>query len=163
MDLAPFHPLVVHFPIALLIVAALFDLVALALKRPDLSAAAFYLQALAAAGAVASYFTGEAAEEGAEHLAERLPAVEAVLERHEDLGKIVMWAALALVALRLGLLLKAKSEVAGVRALTAALSLALAVLVGLTGYFGGQLVYEYGAGVRPPAGVAAPERPADHD
>lgn len=162
MDISPFHPLVVHFPIAALIVAALFDLVALVIRRPDLSAAALYVQAIGALAGVASYLTGEAAEEGAERMAERVPAVEAVLERHEDLGKIVMWAALAVVALRIGLVIKGKMEATGAKAAIAALSLGLAVLVGATGFFGGKLVYEHGVGIAAPAGVGAPV-PAGHD
>lgn len=145
MNIAELHPLVVHFPIALLIVAVLFDLAALLLKREDLSSGALYLQGIAALGAIAAVLTGNEAEEPVEHLA----GIEPILERHEDLGKILMWAVIAVVALRLVLTLKKKMDHQGARALAAVLSLGLAALVGVTGFFGGKLVYEYGAGVAP--------------
>lgn len=152
MDISPLHPLVVHFPIAGLIIAAALDLAALAIRRPDLSAAALYVQAIAAAGAVASYFSGEAAEEGAEHALEGQPLVEAVLERHEDLGKILMIAAVVLVLGRAALASKGLADAAGAKVAVAALSLAVAALVGVTGYYGGELVYQHDVGV-----VASPE------
>ena len=151
MDIGAFHPLVVHFPIAGLIIAAVLDLAALVIRRPDLSAAALYVQAIAAAGAVASYLTGEAAEEGVEHALEARPAVEALLERHEDLGKIAMIVAVVLVFGRAALAFKGLAGATVARWAVAALSLAAAVLVGLTGFYGGELVYGHGVGVATPA------------
>ena len=151
MEPGTLHPLIVHFPIAGLIMAALLDLGALLVRRPDLSAAALYVQAIAAAGAVAAYLSGDAAEEHAEHALEGAPLAHAVLERHEDLAKIVMVAAVAVVVARGVLTYKAWADGAGAKAAVAALSLGLALAVGATGYFGGQLVYEHGVGVaRPP-------------
>lgn len=151
METSSLHPLVVHFPIAGLIIAALLDLVALVVRRPDLSAAALYVQAIAATGAVAAYFTGEAAEERVEHALEARPLVEAVLERHEDLGKIAMYVAVVLVLGRVALVYKGLAEAAGAKMAIAGLSLAAAVLVGLAGFYGGELVYEHGVGVATPA------------
>jgi uncharacterized membrane protein len=37
------------------------------------------------------------------------------------------------------------------------------VLIGLTGYFGGDLVYRYGAGVERAAPASAPATTAEHD
>ncbi len=78
------HPLVVHFPIALLLVAPLFILLGLALSRgrPFLWAA-LLLMAIGTAGTFFAVSTGEAAGK----LAERTPQINAVLEHHEHLAE----------------------------------------------------------------------------
>ena len=78
------HPLIVHFPIALLLVAPLFVVIGVVFRRSRLFLwAALLLMAL---GTTATFFavsTGEAAGK----LAERTPQINAVLERHEDLAE----------------------------------------------------------------------------
>jgi uncharacterized membrane protein len=54
----PLHLLVVHFPIALIIVAAISDFWAYQYKRPDLHATGYRLTLWAAAGALLAVATG---------------------------------------------------------------------------------------------------------
>lgn len=144
MDLASLHPILVHFPIALLITALAFDLVGVIWKRDAFTSAGFYAQFLGALGAIAAVVTGKAAEEPVEDIA----GIEETLELHERLGQISMWAAIAVVALRWYLL---RRQLFGprMRLAMSVLSLGLAVLVGLSGFYGGELVYRFGAGVAP--------------
>lgn len=144
MDIATLHPLVIHFPIALLISALAFDLVGVLWRREAFSSAAYYALLIGALGAVAAVLTGNQAEEAAE----RLAGIEPVLELHQKLGQVTMWAALAAVALR-WYLIRRQPLAQRLRVLLLGISLALAVLVGVGGYYGGQLVYEFGAGVAP--------------
>ena len=79
------HPLIIHFPIALLLVAPLLILLGIFLpgKARTFLISAFILMLI---GTIATYIaasTGEAAGE----LAERLPGVEPVLEQHEELAE----------------------------------------------------------------------------
>ncbi len=79
------HPLIIHFPIALLLVAPLFVLGAIVRPR---DAARFTLPALVllvlgTAGAFVAVATGEAAAE----LVTRSDAVAAALERHSELAE----------------------------------------------------------------------------
>jgi uncharacterized membrane protein len=86
------HNKVVHFPLALGMGAAL--LLLLSVRWPQFEPAARLLLALAALGAVAAYFSGEAQEEAFEDGPLRL-----YVERHELLGKITggtLWAGVAL-------------------------------------------------------------------
>ena len=80
------HPLIVHFPIALLLVAPLLIVVGLLLDpvkgRPWLSAALLLL-ALGTVATWVSVASGEAAGE----MAERAPGVATVLEQHESLAE----------------------------------------------------------------------------
>lgn len=90
------HPLIVHFPIALLFVAPLFVVLGIVLRRSRLFLWAALL--LMAIGTTATFFavsTGEAAGK----LAERTPQINAVLERHEELAETtrIIFAALTLV------------------------------------------------------------------
>jgi uncharacterized membrane protein len=145
MSVETLHPMVVHFPIALLIVVVLFDVAALFWPKAELARASLYLSAIAAVGAIGAYFSGEAAEEPVEHL----PGIETLLERHEDLGKLLVIGAIAVLVVKLAFFWRRWHETVAGRAVQAFLGAALAVLVAATGYVGGQLVYEHGAGVRP--------------
>jgi len=82
------HPLVIHFPIALLLVAPLVIVLGLVLRpekgRPFLQAA-LLLMVLGTAGSYLAVASGEAAAQ----LAERGGAVDALLENHEELAETV--------------------------------------------------------------------------
>ena len=79
------HPLIVHFPIALIIVAPIFVIMSMVFRKSalPLGACALSLMAMGTVGAILAVETGEA---GAE-LAERTPGVEAALEKHEELAE----------------------------------------------------------------------------
>ena len=80
------HAMIVHFPIALLFVGFLFDLLSLATKKPSFKTAALYLLVLGAIGAVAAYLSGNAAgdgmDDGSRHLVKRLNCMKMQLCSH---------------------------------------------------------------------------------
>lgn len=78
------HPLIVHFPIALLLVAPLFVILGMVLRhgRPFLWTT-LLLMAIGTAATFVAVSTGEAAGK----LAERTPEINAVLEHHEELAE----------------------------------------------------------------------------
>ncbi|MBI2104661.1 MAG: DUF2231 domain-containing protein, partial [Candidatus Omnitrophica bacterium] len=75
------HPLVVHFPIALLLAAVLVDALALVLKRPAWHRVAFWNLCLGTVGAAAAVLTGLRAAEVAKHTF----AIHQVMELHQKL------------------------------------------------------------------------------
>ncbi len=79
------HPLVIHFPIALLMVAPLFVALALAWRRHSaaFSQAALVLLALGTISTYVAISTGQAAGELAEHT----DAINAVILQHEELAE----------------------------------------------------------------------------
>ena len=80
------HPLIVHFPIALLLVAPLFMIAGAVLggsKGRDFLVSAFVLMALGTASLFVAVGTGEAASK----LAGRTPEIKAVIEQHEQLAE----------------------------------------------------------------------------
>lgn len=80
------HPLVIHFPIALLLIAPLFVLIGSVLRPPHGRAwhlAALLLMVLGTVSVLVAVQSGEAAGK----LAERSPEINVVLERHAMLAE----------------------------------------------------------------------------
>ena len=138
------HPLIIHFPIALLFAAALLDGLGLIFRKQTAwRFAAIGLYVLGAVGALASFFTGRQAAE-----ALMLPAeANTSLTEHADLALWTVWffgiyALVRLVALRLNK--QARPIIWGPL-----------MLVGVGGLFllyetaehGAQMVYQHGVGV----------------
>lgn len=144
-DWAPnIHPLIVHFPIALLTAGVVVDLLALILsRRPVLREAATWLYCAGAATAIAGYITGENAADGMLLPAEVTPLVDvhdnwafrttllftllavarAVLPRYVTLKGPAWWAAFVVALAGWGMLFE-------------------------TAEHGGELVYGHGLGVQ---------------
>lgn len=138
------HPLVVHFPIALLMVGTAAVLFWAA--RPTTfwyrcAALAYLVGSLAT---VAAYFTGE----DAEHFGEGVPIVEEVVHTHETFAIVTL--AVAFVTL-LALVLVNPKALSGdtssahpgppVRYAIAVLAVATAVLIAWTSHLGGIMVW----------------------
>jgi len=133
------HPMVVHFPIALVMTALLLDGSALILKRPQLHRVALWNLSLGTLGAGAAVWTGYRAAEIAKHSFE----IHQVMELHRKLGVATLILGGLLVVARLW-----SRDRLGSRARGVALFLA-AVMVGSLAYgahLGGRLVYEFGVG-----------------
>ena len=135
--------MVVHFPIALLIIALAVDLVALFFRRirflPRMSTILYVLGALGALGAVLS---GEAAADSMVVTGE----ASTVLTTHSDLGKITMWWFLCYGVLRIALWWWLSFK------LVVWIPVTIIGAVGLlplfqASKFGGDMVYEHGVGV----------------
>ena len=144
----PIHPMIVHFPIVLLITGFFFDLAALLLKKTWLGQAALLLLVLGSLGAVSAVLAGHAEEDRIL----KTPAIEHTLEEHEEGGELVMWVFLGITAVRGGLTWWGKFTPAMRWLFLAVWAAGLGILV-VTAYHGGELVYRHGAGV---AAVAAP-------
>jgi uncharacterized membrane protein len=145
------HPVVIHFPIALLLAAPLFIIVGILANpqkgRPFLIAA-LVLMLLGTAGAFLAKATGEAAGQ----VAERTPTVNAVLERHQDLAEMTRIAFTVLTMLFAAILFLPrllKREASGLTARILPLAFLLfysagAVILVNTAHNGGKLVHELG-------------------
>ena len=145
------HALIIHFPIALLLVAPFFIAIGAALKPKralNFHIAAFVLMVLGTAAVVIAVESGEAAGK----LADRTPQISAVLERHEHLAETtrttfaLLTVVFALLLVAPHLLRRGDSRIA-----TTALPLLFllaygfgAVLLANTAHHGGRLVHEFG-------------------
>lgn len=135
------HAIIIHFPIALLMVGFFSELFAVFIKNDFFKNAAFYLLLLGALGAIVAYVTGGYAGEGIEEGPLLIP-----MELHEQAALITLWLAIITALYRVLIyffkIQNTKAKWAGIL-----LYALLAVAVGRTGYLGGQLVFSHGAGV----------------
>ncbi len=137
------HPMVVHFPIALLVVAFLVDIVALFFRRISMLARmATILYVLGALGALGGVISGEYAAETVEVSGQ----ASSILADHEDAGELAMKYFLVYAALRIALWWWLSFRLV--------FWIPLAVIGGIgllplfqASSFGGRLVYEQGVGV----------------
>jgi uncharacterized membrane protein len=141
--LAPFHPAIVHTPIALIIVGAVFELVGRALDSEWWRKAAFAMLIVGVMGAALAVLSGDAAGEHAEHQG----VSEQAVDEHEEIAKLTLWLGLGAVVAR-ALAGRAGAARAAVAGLALLLHLAAATTVGIAGFRGGRLVFEHGAGVK---------------
>lgn len=136
----PLHPMLVHFPIALLFVSVFFDVAGKAFTRDSLREGAFWLLGLGLVGGITAAIAGNLVE----HAAEKAGVAEALIETHETLAYMTLGIMAVLFLYRL--LLRNRFNA---RALVTYLVVATLGLVAMsaTGHTGGNLVYQHGAGV----------------
>lgn len=142
-DFTTIHPMLVHFPIALLIVGFLFETVGFFVKKEFFGTAGFYLLLLGATGVAAAFLTGQYAGDGITEVG----SLKSALETHEEAAELTLWLAGIAVVARIAVL--AFKKYSGVYRAAAYVLFLLAVLsVGRTGFYGGELVYKHAAGVQ---------------
>jgi len=132
--------MLVHFPIALLSAAVFFDLLGEKWRPEECRIASLYTLVLGFAGAALSVVSGAMAEDAAEHAG----VPERAIEIHEMLGFAAFWVFAGLLGLRLATGLGWIREQ---RMVSVLLGIAGVVVMLVASYYGGSLVYDYGAGV----------------
>lgn len=143
LDLTHLHPMIVHFPIALLIVGFLADAVGLIFKKDFFTTAGFYLLILGTLGVVAAYLSGNFAGEGVTEAG----ALKQALETHESAAILTLWLMIGAALVRLSMVVLKKYI--GFYRWVAFIIFFLGVLsIARTGFYGGELVYKHAAGVQ---------------
>jgi len=138
------HPFIVHFPVALTMVAAIYDVGRWIFDRERLLAAGFWggsspLLVMAFLGAIAAVASGLVAEP-----TETTPVVNELIEAHELLAFVASGLLAVLTFWRVGLRGTFPRKW-GFLYLT--LMVTVAVVIGFGSYFGGQMVFTHGVGV----------------
>lgn len=132
-----FHPMIVHFPIALLTMGLVFEVLSVFFKDYKfLSMAAAYLLVFGAVAAVASWVTGQV------FTAEMEGVAGEVRETHELFASVTMYLSVLTAVLYTWYLLKPPARF-NLRWYVFALYCLVGVAVSVTGFYGGSLVYEY--------------------
>ncbi|KJV06669.1 DUF2231 domain-containing protein [Methylocucumis oryzae] len=139
--MANFHPLVVHFPIALLFTFLAVEVLALILKKPAWREAATVILVAGALGAVIAVIAGFSAANSIEHGGN----VHEIMENHEHIGVIVMALAVVLALWRLFI---GKPLTGGANTLFLIISVVMCLLLSFGADLGGLMVYQYGVAVK---------------
>ncbi len=142
IDYNHLHPMIVHFPIALVIVGFLSDVIGLVTKWKFFTSAGLFLIILGSLGTLAAYLSGNLAGEGIEAFG----ALGTALDTHENSAVVAVWTMMILAVLRT--LLAVTGRMTGWLKLGMVILLAVGVgTIARTGYYGGELVYRHAAGV----------------
>ena len=132
-----FHPMVVHFPIALFISALGVEVLSLVFKKDAWHQTALHLYVLATLTAPFAVMTGL-------READELQLKHRVLDLHKNFGLLTMGISLVSLAV---LWFFSKKNPAYFRIVFIVVLLLAVGFVSLTGFNGGRLVYEYGVGI----------------
>ena len=135
------HAMIVHFPVALVLVAFFTEVLGLILKKKFYQQATFYILILAALGAIVAYLTGDAAGDGMDG-----GSLHRAMESHEQAATFTLWFTIAAAGAKIALYVL-KKELRWLKIVAFVLLLAAAGGVARTGYLGGQLVFKHAAGV----------------
>lgn len=136
-----FHPMLVHFPIAIIAVGFLFDLLALFFKKePWLSKAGYWLEIFGMAGAIFAFGSGyffTSPMEGEAGI---------MRDKHELFATLTLIAIIFATVFRI-VIVYLNKETSNMKYLSLGLFFISFVFVSITGYLGGTLVIEYMIGL----------------
>ena len=142
--LSELHPKLVHFPIALLIVYFLFELLGVIFKKDFLMKSAHLLLFLGVLGALAAVLSGHQAEEAFDYWNKQSGQL---MEDHEFYANITLWYFTGLLVLRTIVTFN-KKFVGIIQSVVLVLALVGIYFVYQTGDHGGRMVYDYGVGTK---------------
>jgi uncharacterized membrane protein len=135
------HAMIIHFPIALILIGFLSEIISLFQKNTFFKNSAFYLLILGSLGVISAYFSGSFAGEGIEEGPLKMP-----MELHEQAALITLILAI-ITTLFKTIIFYFKHKANWATWIGIILFASLVGSVVRTGYLGGQLVYSHGAGV----------------
>ena len=142
-DMNHLHPMIVHFPIALIIVGFAAEIAGLLVKKDFFTTVATWMLIFGTLGTIAAYLTGNLAGDG---IAET-GMLEQAIEQHEDAALLTLWVLIGASVVRLAMIFL-KQQTHALRFAGTALFLVGVLAVARTGYYGGNLVYKHAAGVQ---------------
>lgn len=135
--------MIVHFPIALLIVGFLAEVISSVVKKEFFSKASFYLLILGTIGVVAAFFSGNYAGDGITETG----TLKQALETHEDAATLTLWLMVGAALVRIAFVVLKKYD--GIFRVAAFVLFFVGVIsIARTGFYGGELVYKHAAGVQ---------------
>ncbi|MCF7817982.1 MAG: hypothetical protein K9M54_08880 [Kiritimatiellales bacterium] len=143
LDLTHIHPMIVHFPIALLLVGFMSDLIGLVTKKEFFNNSGFYLLILGMLGVEAAFLSGDYAGGGMPETG----AMGQALEIHASAAELTLWLMVGTAFVRIGAVLLKKYK-GVVKAVAMLLFLVGVLSIARTGYYGGELVFKHAAGVQ---------------
>lgn len=136
-EFSSYHPLAVHFPIVLLIIAALVQLITLFYEQRGLH---FLVAGATVAGFIGAYISSTFLHP---HTITLSPSAENLLKTHEQFASYTVWLSGVAGVLKMFSLFKKKKIT---EILVAVILLITAVTVSIAGHHGAELVHKFGIG-----------------
>jgi uncharacterized membrane protein len=141
IDTSLLHPMVVHFPIAIILVGFLVDISSLFITRePCLPKFGLYLEVAGMLSAIAAYGTGY-------YLTDQMMGEAGILRENHQLFATLTLVSIILATFFRILLVYQKKEDSQLKYLALCLFLLAFIFVIITGQLGGKLVYEHMIGL----------------
>ena len=139
------HPMLVHFPIAIFLLAVLLDVASYFLPKTWWDEKKnLLLYGIATVSGVVTYFSGKSAADNVFLEAE----AQSVLTEHADWAEVTLWFLLLYFAVRTGIYFWKKAEVMIIQVVLTLLSLIGVFLIFETAEYGGQMVFGHAVGVQ---------------
>lgn len=136
LETSHLHPMLVHFPVALVVVGFLADLASMVVKKDFcFSKMSFYLLIISTLAAIVAVFTGVV------FTSEMSGAAGGVRDTHELMAFVSM--ALLVVTSLLRIFLLQKPDNKNLKWISFICYALAAIAVSVTGFYGGSLVYNY--------------------
>ncbi len=133
------HPFIVHFPVALLTMSAVFEVYSVLAKKNELSRVGWWMQLSGTVGLMAAILSGLLSKS----VTQVPDGVRVYFEAHEQLAFVNGTMFAALLLWRIG----AKTRLPGEHRVAYLVVLVVAVGTLLTGaWYGGELVFRFGVG-----------------
>ncbi len=136
------HPITVHFTIALFSLAVLFEILGWLLVKESFKSAALWNLMFALPAAIASVLSGRFAASAAGHN----EIIHEVIETHETYGYVVLGIIAVMFVWRL---FRRGKYVRKLQALFIVTGITCFVVMSIGAYYGGELVFTHGMGVKP--------------
>jgi len=144
--MADLHPFIVHFPIALLSLYIVLEIITYFIDDESLNNFTTWLLLFGIITAVNAVLTGNQAEQVASSLMEATSTLaEESIEGHEQLATYTLWYFLILLVVRY-ILVQKKKMTKLFKGVLIILALCGGILIFQTGFTGGNLVYKFGVG-----------------
>ncbi|MDZ7765128.1 MAG: DUF2231 domain-containing protein [Melioribacteraceae bacterium] len=144
--LADLHPIVVHFPIAILTLYVFIEIFGISMNKEFLMKMAHLLLFIGIVTAIGAVLTGNQAAEVADQVNKsNLNYPNEIIEDHETYASITLWLFAGLLVLRTYLVLK-KKFIGILRYIFIPLTIIGLYFIYETGNYGGKLVFDYGVG-----------------
>ena len=138
-----FHPMIVHFPIALLIVGFLADVAGVFYKKEKyLHKMGFILQILGTLGVIAAFITGDNFTQWETFQG----ATKDAFELHQDAAILTIWVVIAATIFRILIMMMQRFN-GWLKLISLMLYLAGVVLIGYTGFMSGNLMLNFLMGI----------------